>query len=102
MTLSIVESTDSVKVSKIPQGHYTLEAVAKQLEESLKKHIYEISADTYSPLGQLVITNHGKNHLMFDEDLANFLGISANLKNNGCYSETFKLGFLGLFPFVFF
>ena len=45
--------------------------------------IIEISAVTYSPLGQHVITSHGKNHLRFDEDLANFLGISANLKNNG-------------------
>ena len=52
-TLSIVESTDSVKVSKIPPGHYTLEAVAKQIEESLKKLIYQISADAYSPLGSL-------------------------------------------------
>ena len=79
-TLSIVESTDSVKVSKIPPGHYTLEAVAKQIEESLKKLIYEISADAYSPLGQLEITNHGKKHLMIDEDLSNFLGISGNNK----------------------
>ena len=59
-----------------------MEAVAKQMEESLKKHIYEISADTYSPLGQLEITNDGKNHLMIDEDLSNFLGISGNFKND--------------------
>ena len=36
-TLSIVESDNSVKVSEIPPGHYTLETVAKQMEESLKK-----------------------------------------------------------------
>ena len=59
--LNIVESTKSTKVSQIPPGHYTLETAAKQMEETLKQHTYEISADTYSPLGQLVITNHGKN-----------------------------------------
>ena len=58
--LSIVESDNSIKVSEIPPGHYTLETKLKQMEESLKKHICEISADTYSPLGQLVITNCGR------------------------------------------
>ena len=65
-TLSIVESNNSAKVSKIPPGHDNLEALGKQLEESLKKHICEISADTYSPFGQIVITNHGRNDLKFD------------------------------------
>ena len=81
--LSLVESDKRVKLSEIPPGHYTLEAVAKQMEESLKKHIYEISADTYSPLGQLVITNHGINLLKIDQNLCNFLGISGDLNNNG-------------------
>ena len=74
-SLSIIETTTNVKVSEIPPGHYTLETAAKQMEEALKKHNYEFSADTYSPLGQLVITNHGKNALRFDQDLSNFLGI---------------------------
>ena len=77
--LSIVQSNNSAKVSKIPPGHYNLEALGKQLEESLKKHIYEISADTYSPFGQIVITNLGRKDLRFDQDLANFLGISTIL-----------------------
>ena len=82
-TLSIIESTSSVKVSEIPPGHYTLEAVSKQMEQALKKHIYEISAETYSPLGQLVITNHGSNALRFDQNLSDFLDISGILRNNG-------------------
>ena len=79
-TLSIVESTKSVKVSKLPPGHYTLESLAKQMEESLKKHTYEISAETYSPLGPLIITNHGTNTLSFDRNLSNFRGISDDQK----------------------
>ena len=63
-----------------PPGHYTLETFGKQIEESLKEYFYEISADTYSPLGQLVITNHGNKPLRIDRDLANFLGIGRELK----------------------
>ena len=63
-----------------PPGHYTLETFGKQIEESLKEYFYEISADTYSPLGQLVITNHGNKPLRIDRDLANFLGIGCELE----------------------
>ena len=35
-TVSLVESDDSLKVSKIPPGHYTLETLAKERENSLK------------------------------------------------------------------
>ena len=55
-TFSIVQPNQSLSVSKIPPGQYTLEAMAKQLEESFKRYTYEISAETYSPFGQLVIT----------------------------------------------
>ena len=40
--------------------------MAKQLEESFKRYTYEISAETYSPTGQLIITNHGKRPLRID------------------------------------
>ena len=39
-SLSIAESNGRVKVSKIPPGHYTLETLAKQMEEPLKIYIY--------------------------------------------------------------
>ena len=38
-TFSIVRSDKSLSVSKIPSGHYTLEAIAKKLEQSLKIYI---------------------------------------------------------------
>ena len=57
-----------------------MEAMAKQLEESFEKYTYEISAETYSPLGQLVITNHGRRPLRIDRDLAIFLDIGRELK----------------------
>ena len=76
----IFQPNQSLSVSKIPQGHYTLEAMAKQLEESFKKYTYEISVETYSPFGQLVITNHGRRPFRIDRDLAIFLDIGRELK----------------------
>ena len=78
-TFSIIQQDKSIKVSKIPPGHYTLDAMAKQLEESFKKYTYEISAEPYSPTGQLVITNHGKMPLRIDRDLSVFLDIGREL-----------------------
>ena len=79
-TFSIIQQDKSIKVSKLPPGHYTLDAMAKQLEESLKIYTYEISAEPYSPTGQLVITNHGKMPLRIDRDLSVFLDIGRELK----------------------
>ena len=63
-----------------PPGHYTLEAMAKELDESFKKYTYEISAEIYSPFGRLVITNHGERPLRIDRDLSIFLDIGRGLK----------------------
>ena len=79
-TFSIVQPNQSLSVSKIPPGHYTLEAMAKQLEESFKKYSYEISAETFSPTSQLIITNHGRMPLRIDRDLSVFLNIGRELK----------------------
>ena len=79
-TFSIIQQDNSLKVSKLPPGHYTLESMAKQLEESLKKYTYEISAEIYSPFGRLVITNHGERPLRIDRDLSIFLDIGRGLK----------------------
>ena len=54
--------------------------MAKQLEESFKIYTYEISAETYSPTGQLIISNHGKRPLRIDRDLSIFLDIGRELK----------------------
>ena len=90
-TFSIVQPNQSLSVSKIPPGHYTLEAAAKHLEESLKIYIYEISAETYSPFGQLVITNHGKRPLRIDRDLSVFLDIGRELKKERIIVKQIKI-----------
>ena len=45
-TFSIIQQDKSISVSKLPPGHYTLEAIAKELRETVKKYIYEISTET--------------------------------------------------------
>ena len=66
--LSIIED-DKEKHSKVPPGHYTLEAVA----ETIKKISDKIRVDVYSPLGPLIITELTKHPLLVDRDLRNLL-----------------------------
>ena len=80
-TFSIINQDESVSVSKLPPGHYTLEAMAEALKESVKKYKYEISAETYSPFGQLVITNIGRKPLRIDRDLGIFLQTGREIKS---------------------
>ena len=80
-TFSIINQDESVLVSKLPPGHYTLEAMAEALKESVKKYKYEISTETYSPFGQLVITNIGRKPLRIDRDLGIFLQTGREIKS---------------------
>ena len=80
-TFSIINQDESVSVSKLPPGHYTLEAMAEALKESVKKYKYEISTETYSPFGQLVITNIGRKPLRLDRDLAILLETGREIKS---------------------
>ena len=79
-TFSIIQQDKSISVSKLPPGHYTLEAIAEALQETVKKYTYEISAETYSPFGQLVITNHGRKPSRIDRDLGIFLDTGREIK----------------------
>ena len=74
-SLSVIETNKSAKVSKLFSGHYTIETLAKKMEEALKKINYDISADAYSPLGQIEMINLGNLPVAFDEDVADFLAI---------------------------
>ena len=80
-TISLVENDNSLKNTNILPGHYTLENLVKTIEEAFKKIIYEISVDTYSAVGQLVITNHGLKPIRISPNLANLLNIGGDLKN---------------------
>ena len=66
--LSIIEN-DKEKSSKVPPGHYTLEALA----ETIKGFSDKIRVDVYSPLGPLIITDSTKQPLLVDRDLRELL-----------------------------
>ena len=66
--LSIIEE-DKEKRSKVPPGHYTLEALA----ETIKGFSDKIRVDLYSPLGPLIITDSTKQPLLVDRDLRELL-----------------------------
>ena len=66
--LSIIEDGKE-KHSKVPPGHYTLEAVA----ETIKRFSDKIRVDIYLPLGPLIITELTKQPLLIDRDLRKLL-----------------------------
>ena len=83
-SLSVVETNKGAKVSKLFSGHYTIETLAKKMEEALKKNNYDISADAYSPLGQIEMKNLGNLPVAFDEDVTDLLVIGdRGLKASG-------------------
>ena len=67
----------SVSVSKIPPGHYNLQAVAKVIDGLFEKYQYrQIETVINTPLAVLEIKNLGAKKITLDRDLANLLGIN--------------------------
>ena len=66
--LSIIEDGKE-KLSKVPPGHYTLEALA----EKIKAFSDQIRVDVYSPFGPLIITELTKQPLLVDRDLRDLI-----------------------------
>ena len=67
----------SVSVSKIPPGHYNLQAVAKVIDCLFEKYQYrQLETVINTPLAVLEIKNLGAKKITLDRDLANLLGIN--------------------------
>ena len=67
----------SVSVSKIPPGHYNLQAVAKVIDCLFEKYQYrQIETVINTPLAVLEIKHFGAKKITLDRDLANLLGIN--------------------------
>jgi len=75
-----VQDSTAKNVSKIPPGHYTLESLAKEIDDIFGKYNYKLETETNQPFGQLVIKNVGLKPVTLDRDLARWLGIGRNLK----------------------
>ena len=89
-TFSIIQKDKSLLVSKLLPGHCTLDAIAEALEETVKKYTYKISTETYTPFGQLFVTNHGRKPLRIDRDLGIFLDTGRKLKGTEKFIKQIK------------
>ena len=63
-------------IKKFLPGHYTIEELEKNLK-SLKKNNVELQIETYTPFGQMVISNTDNKRILFDSNLAALIGIRA-------------------------
>ena len=71
------EKDPSVSVSKIPPGHYNLQAVAKVIDGLFEKYQYcQLETVINTPLAVLEIKNLGAKKKTLDRDLAKLLGIN--------------------------
>lgn len=76
-SLGEINSQEGVSVSKIPQGHYTLDSLAKEIDSLFDKHKYkDLKTETDGPFSRPVIKNWGgkTKATEFDRDLARLLG----------------------------
>ena len=61
-------------ISKLPAGYYNLDVLGKKIANLLLKLPYDgLIAETYTPVGQLVLENIGGSKIGLDQDLAKLL-----------------------------
>ena len=59
------------------QGHYTLDALASKIRNSLNKHRVPLLTDVNTIVGQLVITNPQFKKIVIDSNLGNLLNLNS-------------------------
>ena len=59
------------------QGHYTLDALASEIRNSLNKHRVPLQTDINTIVGQLVITNPQFKKIVIDSNLGNLLNLNS-------------------------
>ena len=64
------------KVTFLP-GHYTLDALASEIRNSLNKHRVPLQTDVNTIVGQLVITNPEFKKIVIDSNLGNLLNLNS-------------------------
>jgi len=70
----------ALSVGKLLPGHYSLERIAREIDNLFAKYNYKLETAINQPLGQLVIKNSGLRPIELDRDLAGLLGIGRKLK----------------------
>jgi len=70
----------ALSVGKLLPGHYSLERIAREIDNLFAKYNYKLETAINQPLGQLVIKNSGLRPIELDRDLAGLLGIGRKLQ----------------------
>ncbi len=80
--ISLIDDKTKPAIAEITllPGHYTLESLAKEIENSLKTYNVSLPTKTYTAVGQMVIANFANKNIEFDSDLAALLGIEKKLQ----------------------
>ena len=63
----------------IPKGHYSVERLAKELENSFKKYNFEMKIRTYTTFAQMIISNPSNKKIKINSYLADLLGLSQEI-----------------------
>ena len=68
----------NTKVRRLLPGHYTLKRLANELQEAFTNEDVEIVTDTYTPLGQMIISKLSfSKEVKLDHDLTELFGLSS-------------------------
>ena len=75
--ITLLDSVEKpFKVTFLP-GHYTLDALASEIRNSLNKHRVPLQTDVNTNVGQLVITNPQFKKIVIDSNLGNLLNLNS-------------------------
>ena len=75
--ITLLDDVDKpFKVTFLP-GHYTLDALASEIRNSLNKHRVPLQTDVNTIVGQLVITNPQFKKIVIDSNLGNLLNLNS-------------------------
>ena len=81
--ITITDDTSKKKKKtgiNIPPGHYTLESMANKLTKLLKKNDIDLSIETNTSRGEMVILNRNKSAICLDLKLHELFDIDMNRK----------------------
>ena len=63
------------KSKNIVQGHYSIESLAKDIENAFVPYGVKLETEINTAVGQMVIRNLDGEHIEFDDKMASFLGV---------------------------
>lgn len=79
MSLSAKDG-NTASVKNLLEGHYTLEEIAKAIENIFESDKFKLPTEINTPQGAMIIYNWENRRIRLDQDLADFLGLGRTLQ----------------------